>query len=273
VTTLVSAGQVNGNGAFRASFEGASADGTRVFFESLEQLVSSDTDSAEDVYERSAGTTTLVSAGQINGNGLFRHASFVDASTGGRRVFFNTKEALVPADTDEAYDLYERSRGTTTLRTGGQINGNGDFHAGGTASADGTRVFFTTAEQLVAADTDVRPDIYENFAGTTSLVSTGEVNGNGDIPAHRADASADGTRIFFYTAEKLVSSDTERFVDVYERAGGVTTKVSPGNGAFDAWFSAISADSSAVFFQTRENLLPGDTDGLEDIYGVYAATP
>jgi hypothetical protein len=272
VTTLVSAGQINTTDRPGVRFQGASADGTRVFFETLEQLVSSDTDSAEDVYERSDGTTTLVSAGEINGNGLFRHAYFLDASTGGRRVFFTTKEALVPADTDEAYDVYERTRGTTTLHSGGQINGNGDFHVfSGNASADGTRVFFATAEPLVAADTDARRDVYEHFAGTTSLVSTGEVNGNGDIEAFQRGASADGTRVFFETAEKLVSSDTERFRDVYERAGGATTRVSPGNGAFDAVFSGATADGSAVFFHTDETLLPGDTDSILDLYGAYTA--
>ena len=43
-TTLVSTGPTGGNGAFHASFRGASADGTRVFFETVESLVSADTD-------------------------------------------------------------------------------------------------------------------------------------------------------------------------------------------------------------------------------------
>ena len=51
-TTLVSTGPAGGNGAFGAFFGGASADGTRVFFETGESLVSADTDAALDVYER-----------------------------------------------------------------------------------------------------------------------------------------------------------------------------------------------------------------------------
>ena len=61
ITTQVSQGQVNGNGDWTADFVGASSDGSKVFFVTDEQLVSGDTNGAQDVYERSAGTTTLVS--------------------------------------------------------------------------------------------------------------------------------------------------------------------------------------------------------------------
>ena len=59
-TTLVSTGPAGGNGIFPAFFVGASVDG-RVFFVTMETLVSDDADTATDVYERSGGQTTLVS--------------------------------------------------------------------------------------------------------------------------------------------------------------------------------------------------------------------
>ena len=49
---------MNGNGAFDADFVGASSDGSKVFFRTFEKLVSGDTDSGQDIYERSGGTTT-----------------------------------------------------------------------------------------------------------------------------------------------------------------------------------------------------------------------
>src|SRR3954452_24362224 len=119
---LVSAGQINGNGAFDTAFSGASADGSRVFFISNEHLVAADTDSATDIYERSGGTTKRVSAGQINGNGTFLIASFAGASADGTRVFFDTMERVCPADTDGRVDIYERSGGTTNLVSARQIN-------------------------------------------------------------------------------------------------------------------------------------------------------
>ena len=143
-----------------AAFEGASADGTRVFFETVESLVSADTDTSMDVYERAGGQTTLVSTGPTGGNGTF-DASFAGASADGSRVFFETEESLVSADTDTAQDVYERAGGQTTLLSTGPTGGNGAFQASfGGASADGTRVFFQTEESLVSADTDTFDDVY-----------------------------------------------------------------------------------------------------------------
>ena len=56
----------------------------------------------------------LVSTGPDGGN-LDVGAAFLDASTDGARVFFETDEALVSADTDTFSDIYERAGGQTTL--------------------------------------------------------------------------------------------------------------------------------------------------------------
>ncbi len=50
MTTRITAGAINGNGAFGAFFAGASADGRSVFFTTTERLVASDTDNFQDVY-------------------------------------------------------------------------------------------------------------------------------------------------------------------------------------------------------------------------------
>ena len=50
-TTLVSTGPGGGNGDMSARFEGTSDDGSHVFMETLESLLSSDTDPAFDVYD------------------------------------------------------------------------------------------------------------------------------------------------------------------------------------------------------------------------------
>ena len=258
-TTLISAGQVNGNGAFNPTFRHATADGSQVIFATAEKLVSADTDSVQDIYLRSGGTTTRISAGQVNGNGALP-AETVGASADGTRVFLRTNEPLVPADTDGSQDIYERSGGVTTLISAGQINGNGAFNAsGGFASEDGSRVVFVTAEKLVSADTDTRTDVYQRAAGTTTLVSIGQINGNGNFDADTQGASADGSRVFFRTEEQLVSTDTDTRRDVYERTGGTTTLISAGeingNGPFHAGVDRVSTDGSRVLFATTEPLV------------------
>ncbi|MGH2978363.1 MAG: hypothetical protein ACRDLQ_01840, partial [Solirubrobacterales bacterium] len=167
----VSVGPTGGNGVGDVFFDAVSADGSRVFFDTDEQLVSGDTDAGFDVYERHGGTTSLVSTGPSGGNGAF-DVFFADSSADGTRAVFETDERLTPADTDSSFDVYERAGGTTTLVSTGPSGGNGPpdviFQ---TISRDGTRVFFETEEQLVSSDTDLEPDLYERSGGTTQLVS------------------------------------------------------------------------------------------------------
>ena len=162
-TTLVSTGPgaTGGSGPYVATFAGASADGSRVFFITKEQLVNADTDAAEDVYERSAGTTTLVSTGPAGGSSPAFNAGFGATSQDGTRVFFTTADSIVSGDTDGSLDIYERSGGTTTLISVGTGADGSDNVAFVGVTADGARVLFTTSESLIASDTDSTKDIYE----------------------------------------------------------------------------------------------------------------
>jgi hypothetical protein len=276
-TTLISTGPSGGNGAFDAIFDGISKDGNHVFFETAEALVPGDTNANTDIYDRSGGTTTLVTSG--TGTGL---PVFGGSSNDGSHVFFETGDALLPADTDTQIDVYDRSGGTLTLVSTGPSGGNGAFPATyqGT-SADGSRVWFETSESLVPGDTDTGcgvsatscNDVYERSGGTTTQVSTG---GNGAFDAFWDGASATGDHVFFHTAEPLTGSDTDAKRDVYDRSGGVTTLVSTGptggNGAFDAIYSGNSVDGAHVFFETTESLVTGDTDTRQDIYDRASGT-
>jgi hypothetical protein len=264
-TTLISTGPTGGNGMFDTFFHDISTDGGRVFFETDEQLVAGDTDSQADVYERAAGTTTLVSTG-TPGNGNFP-AIFAGISQDGTSVFFETDEQLAANDSDSFFDVYRRQGGTTTLVSTGPTGGNGPHDATFRGSSlDGARVFFQTNEALSASDTDASSDVYERLGGTTTLVSA---PGNGAFPATFEGNSGDGMRVFFETREPLSAGDTDTFVDVYQRSGGTTTLVSagtPGNGSFDARFTGNSVDGTLVFFETREPLAAGDTDSAFDVY-------
>jgi hypothetical protein len=284
-TTLVSTG---GNGTFDAAFGAASSDGTRVVFVTNESLLAADTDTVYDVYQRSGGTTTLLSTGPNGGNGAF-DAGFAAASADATRVFIRTNEKLVASDTDSSLDLYERTGGSTTLASGGQINGNGAvdvFYRG--LTPDGTHLYFTTAEPLVSADTDTQQDIYERAGGTTTLVSAGQINGNGAFPVAWRGVSDDGTRVFFTTRERLVTGDSDPVpgtcvsstcsVDIYERFGGQTYVISLGptldNGNKNATWEGSSPDGTRVYYETAKAQISSDTDTAQDVYqSSVAAVP
>jgi hypothetical protein len=271
VTTQVSTSSTAGNGAFNASVEGFSDDGSRAFFQTDEQMVPSDTDGNIDIYERTGPTTTLISTGPAGGNGAF-DADFFDASRDGSRVAFETAESLVSADTDGFKDVYERVNGTTSLVSTGPASTNltvDSFFAG--MSQDGLHIFFVSYESLVASDTDSqRRDVYERFNGATSLISTGPASTNALLEAGFAGATPDGGTVWFTTQEQMTSDDTDSAKDIYERSGTTTTRVSTGpaggNGSLDAFFSAASIDGERVFITTAEPLVSGDTDAYRDIY-------
>ena len=86
-------GPSGGNGVAEAFFDATSADGSRAFFDTDEQLVGGDTDATFDMYERQGGTTTLLSTGSTGGNGAF-DVFFAAVSADGTRAFFETDEKL-----------------------------------------------------------------------------------------------------------------------------------------------------------------------------------
>lgn len=85
-------------------------------------------------------------------------------------------------------------------------------------STDG-QVIFATATQLVADDTNGRIDVYAWKDGKARLVSSGRATSD----VRFADASVDGSTIFFSTRDRLSAWDTDTRADLYvaRRGGGL----------------------------------------------------
>jgi Tol biopolymer transport system component len=97
-------------------------------------------------------------------------------SANGSRVFFETTEALVSQDTNEAQDVYEWERDGT----GGCGPSSQGFSAGS--------------------------------GGCLYLISTGR----SPDPSYFADAGSEGNDVFFLTDQPLVGQDQDRLLDVYD---------------------------------------------------------
>jgi hypothetical protein len=170
-----------------AFYQGSSANGNRVFFQSGERAASGDTDSATDVFVRDLGlgTTALVSMPVAGcpagcGNGA-ADSRFAGATPDGGVAFFSSAESLSVADGDKSTDLYARDLDAEPPTTGlvspkgicplsGEAGCDGTFDA---SSEDGTAVVFSTVKRLTADDVDSTLDIYELSQGTIRLVSAG----------------------------------------------------------------------------------------------------
>jgi hypothetical protein len=160
------------------------------------------------------------------------------------------------------------------------------------ASADGERVFFTSAGNLVQGDTDNGfVDVYERFydgaPGIESLVtreiSTGPTGGNDSYNVSFDGVSEDGAYVFFSTAESLVEEDHDHSRDVYQRntengetillSGGAPGCAPCGDAELPVTFVGAAKTGSDVFFTTTEGLVEADHDGSSDVYVREADAP
>jgi Tol biopolymer transport system component len=196
-------------------------------------------------------------------------------SADGRFVLFQSQATnLIP---NYSGGLYVRDRllSTTELvsvSTSGQF-GDGSY---GSISADGRFVVFTSGTAFVPEDQNSQPDVYlrDRLLGTTvrASVATNGAEGNGN--SYGPTISADGRYIAYDSlATNLAPNDSNGSSDVFwhDMATGETLCVSlsmagvPGDGNSVA--GSIGADGKhVVFSSTADDLVPGDTNGQEDVF-------
>jgi hypothetical protein len=298
-----------GNGPYEARISGVSSDGGTVVFTTQDRLTADDTDSRADAYRLAGGSIARVSTGPRGGNSPDHPVGFEVNAVGGdvlfmsddgTRVVFGTPEQMTADDTDQQFDSYLWTpSGVQKVTPGnGEVDPTGWDDAatvvGGTP--DGSRLLFITREGLTGDDTDSHLDLYEWAAGTVRRVSTGPSGGNDasrdhlycppivydDYCGSLVYVSEDGARIVFETTERLAPADTDDKIDVYQRAGGVTTLLSParpdrgavyGERDSDVFFVDASLDGSIAYLESEEQLTADDTNVRKDGVRVHPPAP
>jgi len=217
-----------------------------------------------------------VSSAGVQGNGMSAEQAI---SADGRYVAFESDASnLVAGDTNKATDVFVRDRRTgRTSRV--SISSNGGQGSGGypAISADGRYVAFVSySSKLVRGDTNNAADVFvrDRRAGTTSRVSVARGGGQGNAISFFPDISADGRYVSFLSdASGLVPADTNDMTDVFvrDRRTGTTSRISRSATGLQAnntsSSAAISADGRRVTFSsTASNLVPGDTNAVEDVF-------
>ncbi|UCD34500.1 MAG: PD40 domain-containing protein [Nitrospiraceae bacterium] len=283
-TTRVSVDSL-GSQANNSSFApSVSSDGRYIAFDSLAgNLVASDTNGLRDIFvhDRNDGTTIRVSLDSGGGQSVTGSSSATSISPDGRYIAFASLAGdLVAGDTNGISDifLHDTITGSTTRVSvdslGSQAN-NSSF-APSTSSAGRFIAFQSLAGNLVPNDTNGLSDIFVHdlTTGLTSRVSvaTGGIQANG--PSYSPSVSADGRSVAFESlAGNLTAGDTNGFSDIFihDRTTGATVRASigyTGNQADNSCTSpAISPEGEQIVFQSSAgNLLPDDTNGLQDIF-------
>lgn len=124
------------------------------------------------------------------------------------------------------YDAETDENDCASCPPDGSAGGDGELMRQGVRSVsnrdprivtDNGMVFFDTAARLVSADHNGSRDVYAYRDGELTLISAGDSN----FAARFADASADGSDVFFTTAQPLVNQDDDQALDIYDaRIGG-----------------------------------------------------
>jgi hypothetical protein len=156
-----------------------SGDGERLVFRSRAQLTDYDTAGTRQLYlyDASDDQLTCVScnprATSSSANAWFKRKGVVlsvppfwlmrNLSDDGKRVLFDSAEALVEEDANGRSDVYQWEDGAVTLVSSGSAADDSVFVD---ASASGDDVFFATRQQLACQDTDNLIDIYDARVGS-----------------------------------------------------------------------------------------------------------
>ena len=273
----------DGTQAISPSLESSlSADGRRVAFTSLDQLVPADNNFSWDVYVLDRDTKTLIlasaTAGNLVGNGDSTEPSI--SADGNWVAFASEATNFVGFEVNGATsDVFRKDLTTgSILRVSsvGGISANG-HSAAPSISAGGNRVAFeSAATNLVPGDTNGSFDIFvrDFIAGTTEIVSVDVFGGQANDRSRNPSISADGNRIAFQSdASDLIIFDDNGVSDVFVRdrnlaftfrASFTPLSTAPND---DSLAPSISANGQRVAFVSRAtDILPGDTNDMLDVF-------
>jgi Tol biopolymer transport system component len=255
---------IGGEGGGESFDPTISGNGRYVAFASTAwDLVPGDPNAVADIYvwDASTGTTIRIT------DGVYYDSLGPAISADGRYVaFHSTSGHLTPGDLNGKDDVFvwDASTGATTRIT----DGNGESRAPA-ISADGRYIaFYSSASNLVPDDTNDAADVFvwDATTGTTTRVS--------DYGASDPAISGDGRYIAYESASSTMdpgnTSGAEN-VFVWDATTGTTTRITDGDG--DSRYPTVSADGRYIaFYSSASDLVPGDTNGVPDVFRWDATT-
>ena len=151
-------------------------------------------------------------------------------------------------------------------------------------SGDGRLVAFSSYSALVPGDDNPEADVYvrDTVTGAFTWVSVPLPGGQHAGHSSRPGISRNGRYVAFISdAPALVEGDTDRFNDVFVRdlRDGTTTRVNVSSTGAQAdrpyadlirralpGGPAVAGDGPVPFTSLAGNLVPGDTNGLQDVF-------
>jgi hypothetical protein len=228
-----------------------------------------------------------------NGNAVSSDGDVIVFSTNGTNgTCANTPHAGFNTGPGITGEIWARVNGTTSFDASASLCTRNDCNAPAaatfqSATPDGSRIFFTTTQQLLNSDTDETSDLYAcdipagNPAPTggpanpcSSLTEISDAATGADVQNVVA-GSEDGSTILFNAkgvlahnpdafGEEAVAGDNNLYVWRQDTAhpAGQTTFIAPNVGGQ----AQATPDGRYLALDTATPLLPTDTDNAQDVY-------
>jgi hypothetical protein len=260
-----------------ATFAGASADGSKVYFTSYANLVEGPETGSPKLYRYDLSTGQLTNLSVTSAPEGPEVGGVLRVSEDGSYVYFTALGALTPGATQAQFGVpniyvWHEGQGTkliTQAAVGGQVSPNGLHYA------------FETAQQLTSfhcSGCSLLYD-YDYASGSIRCVScdpSGEpprtpvdfapLRNVTPLDAYHPRSVLDDGTVFFDTRDSLLPQDTNGQYDVYEWQDGQLTLLSSGTAGEESVFSDASPDGTNVFFKTGQALVGQDIDAANDLY-------
>lgn len=225
---------------------------------------------------------SILPSGQT-GNG---HSTNISFSDDGQTAVFESFAQDLDTDATVDRDVFQANtstRAVSLLRVGfGGVQPNARTFDPKISSNAGYITFTSLATNLVTPDTNNDADVflYDQFTTLVEMVSvsTAGVQSNGG--SYQSSVSYDGSFVVFSSnASNLETGGPTGVYQIYlrDRNNSTTVRISRSNlGAVandDCLTPRISSDGTTVVFESdATNLVPGDTNGVMDIFVYHIPT-
>ena len=189
---------------------------------------------------------------------------------------------LVIGDTNGFDDIYVTDLSSETVERVSVANNGAEANhisSNPLPSADGRYIAFASlASNLAGTDTNNAWDVFLVDRHTDTLVRVSEPysEGSPDGGSYLLDFSSNGQYVLFASdATNLVSDDTngDRDLFLFDRIAGTIQRLSAGTERINTFTACISGDGALVAFTSAsDSLVPGDTNGVEDVFLLERST-
>ena len=230
-----------------ATFEAASADGSKVFFSTSQQLTADDTNNDADLYEYNTdtGQLTRVTAGAVSDPGL---VGVMAISGDGSHVYFVASGQLAAGQgTAGQNNLYDYNTDTNTLTFVTTLGPNDPIGGTGTqapasvqATPDGMHLVFLSQANLTSYDAQGNLEVYEYSAASGSIACV-SCNPSGAPPSG---------------VSSIANNEPPPAASLLSGTGQSPNSYFTGPVASGLAYRNVSDDGSRVVFQTRMRWSP-----------------